>query len=413
MNWLSHRTAGLLIPWLAIGFTTLDICRAASPDARLVKMLTGKNEAVRIKAIVNLQSGSPAESIATLCDAARAHSEETNADDLARVSTIELLYLIGSTRLPDAESLLVEMLDANHSGIAMVAADALGKYDFEGSIESLKKQIDRSEFATSYGFRFNLVRALAQLEHPDAIEFLDSLSRELDGQLRYEVDKLLKDVSEADFRGDEQRFKEWEVAHAPKIVLKPAGFESESRKRLNLVPTQQYYGIDIHAKRMMFIIDHSGSMNEVVAGNSRLDRAKMELIRTINELPEEAEFAITFYSDNVRPWQSELAQATEINKKQAVESIRKLVPGGMTNTYGALRRSMLFDSQLEAVFLLTDGRPTCGDIVAPQAIIQDIVHRNRFRHLKVNTIGIAVDGPMQQFLQTLAENTAGEFRQSE
>jgi hypothetical protein len=44
-------------------------------------------------------------------------------------------------------------------------------------------------------------------------------------------------------------------------------------------------------------------------------------------------------------------------------------------------------------------------------IISDILHRNRFRHLKFNTIGIALDGPTKEFLRSLAENTAGEFRQ--
>ncbi len=415
MNSLSLKLIGIVLLACCTGIFASQVSVAATTDARLVKILSGKNEAVRMKALATIENtpGKALDSLTSLCAAARSHCDETGVDEIVRPSTMELLYLVGSTRVPEAMTVLVEMLDAQSEGIAIVAADALGKNEFIASIDDLKRQIDRDEFESSYGFRFNLVRALARMQDAAAWEFLAELRDDLDGQLRFEIDKLLKEVNEADFRGDKDRLQAWQTKSSPQITLKPAGFESESRQRLKLVPTRNYYGIEIEAKRMMFIIDHSGSMSDTVAGYSRLDRAKIELIRTVKELPSDSEFAITFYSDDVRPWQSELLEATDINKQKAITAIQQLMPGGWTNTYGALRRSMLFDSQLEAVFLLTDGKPTCGDIVAPQAIINDIVHRNRFRHLKINTIGIAVDGSMQQFLKLLAESTAGEFRQAE
>ncbi len=388
--------------------------QAGNPDVRMIKMLAGQNEAIRFKALALFQNDRDraAASLDDLATVVREQAVATKPSELIRASTVELIYLIASIHTPQSESVLVELLDSTHGGVAMVATDAIGKHQLHGSIEHLKQQIDRPEYKSSYGFRFNLVRALAQLRHPDAIEFLDSMRDQLDGQLRVELDKLLSGVQQADFQGDDERFATWQASHQPKIELKAADFESESRQRLNLVPTRQYYGIDIHAKRMMFIIDHSGSMNERVGGYSRLDRAKIELISTINSLPSDSEFAISFYSDDVRQWRRELVEATEDNKRQAAIFIEQLEPRGMTNTYGALRQSLEYDEQLEAVFLLTDGRPTMGSIVVPEAIIADIVHRNRFRHLKFNTIGIKVDGPTERFLRNLAEHAAGEFRQS-
>ena len=93
-----------------------------------------------------------------LVEAAKRHAQETSNDELARPSTVNLLYLIGTVDAPESESVLVELLDADHLGIAMVAADVLGKNKFYGAIEFLKKQIDRPDYASSYGFRFNLVR---------------------------------------------------------------------------------------------------------------------------------------------------------------------------------------------------------------------------------------------------------------
>jgi hypothetical protein len=255
------------------------------------------------------------------------------------------------------------------------------------------------------------------MEHPDAIEFLAELAQRLDGQLRFLVDKLLEEVTVDHFHGDQKRYEQFrqpKPAEAPvgrSGIFKAANFEPESLQRMRLKP-QQYYGIDIHARRLMFIIDHSGSMKDYWGGMTRLERAKAELTRAILELPGEAEFAIVFYHTSVRFWQNELVPATEENKREAVDFIRRLGYGDKTNTYGALRFALEFDDELESVFLLTDGKPTIGEIIAKPAIVTDILHRNRFRHLNFNTIGIAVDGSTRGFLETLAKESDGEFREA-
>ncbi len=51
-----------------------------------------------------------------------------------------------------------------------------------------------------------------------------------------------------------------------------------------------------------------------------------------------------------------------------------------------------------------------GPLVAPPQIIADVVARNRFRHLNINTIGFALDPQTVEFMQQLAELGAGEFK---
>jgi Mg-chelatase subunit ChlD len=392
----------------------------------LLRTLTGRNEAIRLRAIASF-NGEPAstrESLDDLIAAAKRNAGETAKDELVRPSTVQLIYLIGRVDSPDSESLLIDLLDAPHVGIAMLSADVLGKNKFYGAIEFLKKQIDRPDYATKYGFRFNLVRSLAQMEHPDAVEFLTELRGTLDGQLRYQIEQLLNDVTVKHFHGDEQRYQQWKGRDDPEqadqaeqladreVVFKPAAFEPESLQRIKLQRPRQYYGIDIHAKRMLFIIDHSGSMKHYWGGYSRLQRAKNELIRAIRELPEDAKFGIIFYNTTVKQWRNRLLAADEENKREAIQFVKRLGLGNKTNTYGALRQSLEFDDELEAVFVLTDGRPTAGQIVAPMAIVNDVLHRNRFRHLNFNTIGIAVQGPTEAFLRRLAEESNGEYRQA-
>jgi von Willebrand factor type A domain len=399
---------------LACLITALHPARleAASPNDRLAKMLVGKNDSVRLQAIMTLQRD-PARCLSvlsTVLDAAKTEASKVPPKELLRPSLVEMLNLVGSIDQPACQVLLIELLDAPNVGVAMIASDALGKNKRFAAIAPMKRQIYRPEYELSYGFRFNLVRSFAQMGHPDAIEFLSELQTQLDGQLHFEIEKLLAVVTESDFQGDAARFARWQQRSDPQVVLTSEVSGSGSDGRMRLGKAQQYYGIDIRAKRMMFIIDNSGSMKEADEGVSRLYRAKYELVQAIDNLPNDAQFAILFYSDAVHLWRSQLVNATPGNKRDAIDFVGRLGCGNKTNTHGALRQSLEFDNELEAVFLLTDGRPTTGEIVIPQGIIADIVHRNRFRNLHFNTIGISLDFSTEQFLKTLAENSGGEFR---
>ncbi|TWU51376.1 VWA domain-containing protein [Rubripirellula reticaptiva] len=381
-------------------------------DRVLFRQLTGRSEQVRLRALNHLAANPEYRRavLPSMIEAARKHADEISAKELVRPTTVRLINLIGAIDNTDSETFLVELLSDDHVGIAMVAADILGQNKRYGAIEFLKQQIDRDEFETSYGFRYNLLRSIAAMEHPDAVEFLGEIEPKLEGQLQFEVEKLLHSVTDAHFLGDTKRYDRWVASRKPKIVLQNASFNSQSDGRIRFGKPQKYYDIDIHAKRMMFVIDRSGSMKDYDRGMTRLDRAKLELSRVIRGLPSDVEFGITFFESSVRQWQDKLLPATEANKLEALTFIDRLGYGDRTNTYGALRESLEFDEQLEVVFLLSDGRPTAGKILAPAMIVDDIMHRNRFRHVNFNTIGIAVTGGTESFLKALADQSSGEYR---
>ncbi|TWU46333.1 von Willebrand factor type A domain protein [Rubripirellula tenax] len=409
---INHSFAVSLTCWFA--FAGAVVADDTDRQTRvLVRQLTGRSESVRQNAISRLvaQPKLAYEFLPALTSAAIEQTGQTQPGQLVRPSTVRLLYLIGSIDHTDAESVLVDLLDDDHTGIVMIAADSLGKNKHYGSIEFLKRQVDRPEFDSHYGFRFNLVRALAQMEHPDAVEFLGDLESKLDGQLHFEVAKLLTEVNESHFLGDQARFERWQASKPPKIVFQKASFDSQSGNgRIRMGASQKYYDIDIHAKRLMFVIDRSGSMKDYDGGMTRLERAKFELIKAIKELPADSEFGITFFETSVRQWREKLLIASEENKRDAIVFVERLGYGDRTNTYQALRETLDFDEQLEVVFLISDGKPTFGELTNPSLIVADIMHRNRFRNVNFNTIGIAVTGPAESFLKTLAEQSAGEYR---
>lgn len=351
-------------------------------------------------------------------------------------SLTQLLKLLGSSPLDEAHAVVMEALDHPDPHVAMIAMDTIGEFQMVSALDDLTLQIRRPAFDEFYAFRFALVRALARMHCPESIEWLQRLSQLVQGQLRHEISTRLANVDVRDFGGDrvlyESYCEQYQADLAmdpipafgnPKTTVTPASAvtsagigklqlqdaPSESQGKLRLAKSQ-YYGIDLNAGRILFIIDHSGSMREPAYMETRLQSAKRELINAIGELAPETEFAIMPFESGIQSWRDMLLPATQENKLKAIEFVKRIEPGDRTNTHGVLSQAMLFDDQLESVFVLTDGQPTAGSIIAPPAIIVDIVGRNRMRHLQFNTIGIGVNPVTSEFLKTLATETGGAYR---
>lgn len=368
--------------------------------------------------------------LSSVSDALVEHGDESGVNRPPEASTVAIFDLIGKMKDDESEKTLRLFLDSPNPELSMLAMGQLGRYRYDGAIDAVSNLRLRPEYFERYAYRFAVIRALIEMHHADAIESLLTLRQKLDGQLRYHIDTFFKGLTVDDFAGDSDRFEEFKQGHleqereeakssmkgsSDSALKNSSGFftaastEPESMQRMRLKP-QQYYGIDIHSKRLLFILDHSGSMKDPWYGMTRLARAKGELIKAIRELPGDVEFGIVCFHTRIHQWQEDLVEATEANKDLAIDFVNRLGYGDRTNTYGVLRAALDYDKDLEAIYLLTDGKPTIGELVSHQSILMDILHRNRFRHLNLNTIGIAVDGFTRQFLKRLADESGGEFR---
>ena len=277
----------------------------------------------------------------------------------------------------------------------------------------MKQQTQRPEFVTNYGFRFGLFRAVAQIEDPDAVEFLTKSLPTLNGQLAHEVHKFLERVTVAHFRGDQANFDAWKRRRSQRLDSMTDNDFSSSEYRRPIYEQPKYYGIGIHAKKLVFVIDHSGSMGEIENGQSKLVRAKRELIYAIRSLPETTEFTIVLFESSVRQWRKSLVEASDRNKKAAIRYVTRIRQEKGTNTYGGLKRALGLDDDVEAVFLLSDGVPTRGTFVAPQQIIRAVRRQNAFRHIIINTVGISPTGVTQRFMRELAAQNGGKYQRTE
>ncbi len=183
-----------------------------------------------------------------------------------------------------------------------------------------------------------------------------------------------------------------------------------------------FYGIKTWSKRLAFVLDVSGSMNEPAdyAGGSKrkIDVAKAELAQAITSLPKGAWFNIIFYSSEYKLWKKRLVQATPAIKAEAKAWVAKVEANGATNIYDPLvkafelagRGSKDKDYQvaLDTIFFLSDGQPNRGRVTNPQDIVREIRRLNRLKRVQIHTIGVG-RGHNAGFMKSLADLSGGTY----
>jgi secreted protein with Ig-like and vWFA domain len=173
----------------------------------------------------------------------------------------------------------------------------------------------------------------------------------------------------------------------------------------------------------MFIIDISQSMKDPAGakpsattgdknpyaapkGETKLDIAKWQLHRAIQDLPDDALFGVVVYSESYRSWEEGLVAANARGKKKAHAFVDGLDGNGTTNICDSLDRAL--DSGADTIFLLSDGDPNRGRVSSVDALLAELLQRNRLLRLVLHTVGIGeVEG--SAFLKDLARRTGGRY----
>ena len=165
-----------------------------------------------------------------------------------------------------------------------------------------------------------------------------------------------------------------------------------------------YYGIPICAKRIVFVLDTSGSMR-----GYPMEAAKMALLKTVESLPESVSFDMVLFDKTAAVWQPRLLPATLQAKQMAAQTV---IARGMsmgTASHAALNAAFSLDP--EVIYFLSDGEPTDGN---PSQIIESMSERNRTRRISIHTIGVVTQkgggAGLTFFMKPLAEHNYGSFR---
>lgn len=308
----------------------------------------------------------------------------------------------------------------------------------------------------SWQVRSSAIGALGKVRHRDSIEPLIQRMRVEEGRLLADIAASLEELTG---RGFGHRVELWErfwETYRDRYEI-PTDAElatlraSQEARKAEYSPQGQvaYHGIETPSRRVLFVIDVSGSMeNEVVEKErfeeggypsfSRMDIVKTELARTLENLEAYVEFNVLAFATDVDRWKKKLVSANVLNKSSALDWVARLEPlggaskedlarvglvgaanleAGKTNTFGALSAALELDSggsrgpdyevSVDTVFFLSDGKPTTGLHVDHDAILDEIRAANELRKVVIHTIALGQFD--KTFMKRLAQENGGVF----
>lgn len=261
-------------------------------------------------------------------------------------------------------------------------------------------------FAVTLGLQRSVIGALSGVRHRDAVPVLIDLMARLDGELLFQIGDYLNKITGKDLEADAGVWKKWWQQNSESFEYPSSGAAANAKKVAPDPGSPRYYGLSIRAKRVVFVIDTSGSML-----GPKIINAKKELVGAIQRLPAGSEFNIIAFNSKVYIWSPKPVEATDDAKKRATAFVIGLPVAGSTTTYDALKAAL--ELRIESIYLLTDGEPTRGEIVRPPAIVTAIRAQNRLLGVSIHCIGLSVgpdNGIFSLFLKALAEQNHGQYR---
>jgi len=299
---------------------------------------------------------------------------------------------------------------------------------------------------------------LAELRTREAVEpLIEFLAKP--GRLKKDAADALFRITAYDFGTDHEMWKkQWKMLTGlPNFRLptdeelaKAAASRAKSDQLYKLKPGEKAFaGIPTNSTRVIFIIDVSASMDDLVTDRQKfkdggypsfrkIDIVKTELIRTINSLDENTYFNILSFAKNVKTWKKWLTRSNILNKTSAISFVKRLEPlgvaksggfgaaagddSGKTNTHAALMtgfdldpaKGMVFTGKgdkkppkLDTIYFLTDGRPSIGKFVDTDDILREVRKVNEVRGVVIHAISI---GEFEaSFMKRLAAENGGVF----
>lgn len=303
--------------------------------------------------------------------------------------------------------------------------------------------------------RASAVAALGVVRRRESIPILIERMALEEGRLVADIGNSLNEITG---RGFGQRLESWQRFWAtfgdrfqiPTDEELARLREAQAKTREKYVPpgAVSYHGIDSPSRRILFVIDVSGSMESEVVERERfeggdypsmlrIDIVKTELIRTIENLEAYVEFNVLAFATDVKQWKKDLVPANVLSKSSAVEWIGRLeaiggaskedlasaglvgaanLEAGKTNTHAALMAALGVDPDarkdeyevaVDTIFFLSDGRPSHGEYVDPDDILREVREANQARKIVIHTIAL---GEFQKdFMRQLAGESGGVF----
>jgi hypothetical protein len=164
-----------------------------------------------------------------------------------------------------------------------------------------------------------------------------------------------------------------------------------------------FFQINARVKSVVYVIDRSVSMGP----NGKLNRAKEELLNSLEKLPTDVRFQIIFFNRTFDmlsvEHSSDLLFATWENKQRVMAFLRTILPEGGTRPVPALKRALALKS--DVIYFVSDQEDM------DERDVREVTQLNRgVTSIHVFAIEDGKDGIQMSPLHKLAQNNRGECR---
>ncbi|MFY9343227.1 MAG: HEAT repeat domain-containing protein [Planctomycetota bacterium] len=430
----TYTTPSIYDPWLA------ELPKAKDPEfvATVVK-LAGR---AKLKGAV---------------DEIEAAANDPRATPTVKFEAARALHAIGD---PGQTALLGNLIVDKEPQVRMAALDAVAALKAKAHGPAITKALDDQEWQVQTA----AIGAAAAVRPQEAVQPLIDVMKKT-GRLRTECADALFRITGFDFGVDPERWQQqwttltsiagWRIPTEEELLKK-----AETRKKNEAYygrkeETNKFAGIPTTSTNVLFIIDVSGSMDDLVVevekfqgyrDRKRFTIVQTELLNAIDGLTANTNFDIVAFATDLNPWKKRLVPANIVNKDAAKSFARGLRPiggseaqdaaqsglggaanleAGKTNTLKALLYSFGVDpekpskaaitgfdrnaikSPLDTVYFLSDGKPSVGKLVETNEILKEVRKHNEIFRMVIHTI--AIGDFQKEFLKQLAEENGGVF----
>lgn len=369
----------------------------------MVEMIGNPSAAVREHAIRGLVACRP-DGVLELLAGLLLHEDPVTRADAAWA----LGQCCGLT--PAAEEKLIALARDASLSIRLNATRALVGAATAAGRAALAERL-RDDF---WSIRAAAVGALETQRRPEALApLIEQLERD-DSRVRDDIARALARLTGVDLGTNAQAWRGWLAEQAADYAL-PSLVEAEAELRRAELARESsretvagYHGIPLPPGGIVFVLDVSGSMNEVWddAGTERVTRYEhfaAALKQAVAALRPEDRFTIVLFAERPYYWRAGLVDAGPAEKDDARSFLDATTAFGGTNIFDAVAGAMRLDGA-QTIYLLTDGDPTVG-VTNTTTIVQRIARTNRDLGITLHTI--AAGEASGNFLADLAAANGG------
>lgn len=326
------------------------------------------------------------------------------------------LDAVASIRVGDktwVEELIV-LSKSDDPEVRNLALTQLGRTTDQTHLERMVAALEDTNWST----RLAALEALEKMRTKEAVSAIVARMPKEEGRLQSEFAQALWRLTGQPFQEDAKSWAAWWGNSKDKFQLlsdvdleKVRSGEEEYRLRQTTRVKSEFFGIKIVSRRVIFIIDVSGSMEEKLAndykgktGWTRMEVARAELKKALEYLDPGAFFNMLVFSSGVERWtDGALVPCNDEKRAEALAYVDKLAAGGGTNLYDSLEDAFR-DPEVDTIFVMSDGEPSMGAVTEPLVIREHVASWNEHRRIVINTIAV---GGQFNILEWLAADSGG------